>query len=114
MHQSTQQQVLAEGTNGYISYCSCCHDYQFVYKNLVLIFQYEELVRFCEWLITFRYSPETYIPLKHGKCRVYKSPLSNLVIAFTQVELDEVEILLAHLQLITEARQLVQGRELPS
>lgn len=104
---------MAEATNGYVSHCTCCQDYQFVYKNLVLIFQYEELIRFCEWLINFRYRPETYIPLNHGKCRVYKSPLSNLVIAFTQEELDEVELLLAQIQLLTEARQLVQGKHYP-
>lgn len=114
MHQSTRQQVLAESKNGYINQCACCQDYQLVYKNLVLIFQYDELVRFCEWLIAFRYRPETYVPLNHGKCRVYKSPLSNLVLAFTQEELDEIEILLAHLQVITEARSLVSGKILPS
>ena len=83
--------VLAECRNGYIGVCECCHEYNFVYKNLFLIFSQDELIRFCEWVLSYRAHENTYLPLPHGRTRVYKSHLGNLYIAFRDDELDEVD-----------------------
>lgn len=78
-----------------------------VYNNIVLSFELDELMRFGEWLINFRYHEDTYLVLPHGRCRVYRSPLSNLYIAFSQHELDEIEVMFAQVRLILEARNLL-------
>lgn len=111
MHQQDSPlSILAEGLNGYIGVCDCCHEFNFVYKNLLLAFRQDELVRFCEWLIENRYSRSTFLPLPHGRTRVYKSPLSNLFIAFYDDELDEVEQMFSQARLLIEARSIVQPK----
>lgn len=111
MHQQDSPlSILAEGLNGYIGVCDCCYELNFVYKNLLLAFRQDELVRFCEWLIENRYSRSTFLPLPHGRTRVYKSPLSNLFIAFYDEELDEVEQMFSQARLLIEARSIVQPK----
>jgi len=109
MHQQDSPlSILAECQNGYIGVCDCCHEFNFVYKNLLLAFSQDELIRFCERLIDYRHHRETFLPLPHGRTRVYRSPLSNLFIAFFDEELDEVELLSSQARLVIEARSLVQ------
>lgn len=108
MHQDSPLSILAETDNGYIGVCSCCQEFNFVYKNILLAFRQDELMRFCDWLISYRYHNDTFLPLPHGRTRVYRSPLSNLFIAFYEDELDEVDQLFSEAKLIIEARNLVQ------
>ncbi len=104
MHEDSSFHILAECDNGYIGVCECCREFNFVYKNILLAFTEDELVRFCEWLMAYRYHNDTFLPLAHGKTRVYKSPLDNLFIAFHDTELDEVGLLFSQTQLMLEAR----------
>jgi hypothetical protein len=110
MHQKQDSplSILAECDNGYIGVCDCCLEYNFVYKNLLLAFSQDELVRFCEWLIQYRHHRETFLPLPHGRTRVYKSPLSNMFIAFHDEELDDVEQMFCQARLVIDARGIVQ------
>lgn len=111
MHQQESPlSIIAESINGYIGVCECCHEFNFVYKNLLLAFTKDELIRFCEWLIAYRYHNDTLLPLPHGRTRVYKSPLSNMFIAFYEEELDEVETLFSQARLVIEARNIVHSR----
>ena len=100
--------ILGECGSRYIGVCECCQEYNFVYKNILLIFSQDELLRFCEWVIRYRRHENTYLPLHHGRSRVYKSPLSNLFIAFREDELDEVDQLFTEARLILEARDLIK------
>lgn len=111
MHQlqDSPLSILAECEHGYIGVCDCCLEYNFVYKNLLLAFRQEELMRFCEWLIEYRYHRETFLPLPHGRTRVYKSPLSNMFIAFHEDELDDVDQMFSQARLVIEARGIVQN-----
>ena len=109
MHQKDSFEILAQCDNGYIGVCTCCHEFNFVYKNVVLAFQQDELLRFGDWLIDYRHHNDTYLALPHGRTRVYRSPLTNLFIAFHDLELDEVSDLFAQVHLVLEARSLVQG-----
>jgi hypothetical protein len=106
--QNSLLSILAECQNGYIGVCDCCREYNFVYKNLLLAFRQDELVRFCEWLIAYRYHRETFLPLPHGRTRVFKSPLSNMFIAFHDTELDDVDQMFSQARLLMEARDIVQ------
>jgi len=108
MHEQSPFHILAECDNGYIGICECCQEYNFVYKNILLAFSEDELLRFCTWVLDYRYHDDTYLPLAHGRTRVYRSPLSNLFIAFHEHELDEVDQLFSETKLILEARSLVR------
>ena len=109
MHQSSFR-IVAECENGYISECMCCRDFNFVYKNIVLCFEQEELHRFLHWLIDTRYASESYHPLAHWRDRVYRSPLTNLCLAFNQEELEEIETLFAETQLVQEAQRVLREK----
>lgn len=74
--------LLTRTTNGYIGVCQCCQDYNFVYKNVLITFRQDELLRFGEWLESIRFHDDTLLPLAHGRSRVYTSPMSNLFLAF--------------------------------
>ncbi|HEY3404626.1 MAG TPA: DUF6686 family protein [Ohtaekwangia sp.] len=108
MHQQNAFEIIAESTNGYFGRCTCCHEFNFVYKNVVLAFQQDELLRFGEWLIEYRYHNDTYLALPHGRTRVYR-PLTNLFLAFHDNELDELGDLFSQVQIVLEARHLVKG-----
>lgn len=108
MHESSLH-ILAECDNGYIGVCECCNEFNFVYKNILLAFTEDELIRFCAWIMAYRFHEDTYLPLPHGKTRVYRSPLNNLFIAFHEHELDEVGQLFSQTKLILEARNLVKN-----
>ena len=110
LQQDSPLSILAECQNGYIGVCHCCHEYNFVYKNLLLAFRQDELVRLCEWLIEYRYHRETFLPLPHVRTRVFKSPLSNMFIAFHEEELDDVDQMFSQARLLFEAREIVQPR----
>ena len=109
MHEQSSMNIVAHTCNGYIGVCECCHEFNFVYKNILLTFQQDELVRFLDWLISYRADDQTYLPLPHGKTRVYKSPLSNLFLTFDDDELDELAQLFIDTELILEARRLIQN-----
>lgn len=109
MHVQEPLSILSETKNGYIGVCSCCMEYNFVYKNILLAFREQELLRFAEWVIDYRYHPDTFLPLPHGRTRVYRSPLSNMFLAFFDHELDEVQKLVSQAKLIMEARKLVES-----
>lgn len=107
MHEQSTFQILAESDNGYIGVCECCKEYNFVYRNILLIFSEDELLRFCKWILAYRYHNDTYLPLAHGRTRVYTSPLSNLFLSFHEHELDELDQLFSETKLIIDARSLV-------
>lgn len=109
MHEVSSFHILAQCDNGYIGVCECCHEFNFVYKNILLAFTEDELIRFCGWIMAYRFHSDTYLPLLHGKTRVYRSPLNNLFMAFHENELDEVGELFTQVQLILEARDLVKN-----
>lgn len=112
MHQSPGFQLLAECKNGYISVCNCCREFNFVYKNIVLCFEEDELHRFLRWLLECRYAPESFFPLPHRRDRIYRSPLTNLCLTFNQKELDEIEVLFAETQLVQEAQRVLKEQGL--
>lgn len=62
MHQESSLNILAECDNGYIGVCECCSEFNFVYKNILLAFRQDELIRFCDWLIDYRLHNDTYLP----------------------------------------------------
>jgi hypothetical protein len=111
MHESPGFQILSECVDGYISECTCCHEFNFVYKNIVLCFEQEELYRFLHWLLDTRYDPDSYFPMPHRRNRVYRSPLTNLCLAFNQEELEDIETLFAETQLVLEAQRVLKEKD---
>ena len=111
MHEQSTLNILAQSDNGYIGECECCHEFNFVYKNILLIFQQEELFRFLDWLISYRKHDDTYLPLPHGTSRVYRSPLNNMFLAFHEHELDELTTLFTEAQIILEVRSLLTNND---
>jgi hypothetical protein len=108
-HDQDPLSILSESENGYIGVCSCCKEYNFVYKNVLLSFREEELIRFGDWLMAYRYQLDTYLPLPSGRTRVYRSPLSNLFLAFYESELDELQELFSQAKLVIEARGVLES-----
>jgi hypothetical protein len=88
-HQETTFRILVECSDGYIGTCTCCSEFNFAYKTVLVSFQEEEMHRFFDWLITNCETQEHYMPLRNGRNRVFSSPHSNLFLAFNDQELDE-------------------------
>lgn len=99
-HTNSQFKILAECANGYVGICECCREYNFAYKNFLLTFQEEDMHHFFDWIIVNRYSPNHYMPLHHGRNRVFSSPNSNLFLAFTDEEMDEITQLYREAQIL--------------
>jgi len=107
MHQSSAFKILAQHQNGYIGICECCQDFQVAYKTLLIIFREEELNNFFAWLLGNRHTRENYVPMPHGRDRVYASPHSNLFLVYNEEELDELASLFTEAQLMLEARKIL-------
>lgn len=111
MHEpSANFHILSECQHGYIGVCSCCRNFNFAYKNIVLSFTEDEMFRFCHWLIDSADNPDNCMPLHHGRDRIYTSPLSNLYLAFSLREIKEITRLAAEAELLLEARRLVLSK----
>ena len=110
MHHTSDFQILASSDNGYIGICTCCEQFNLVYKNILLTFQEESLFQFCDWLVECRNNPEYQYTSYHGRNHVYPSPLQNFFLMFSNSELAEVEHLYNEVQLVLEARKLVKAK----
>ncbi len=106
-HQKSCFRILTECDNGYIGVCECCQEFNFAYKNILLTFQEEEMCRFLDWVIANRNSRQHYMPLRHGRNKVFSSPNSNLFIAFHDKELDEIALMYNETKLILEAQKVL-------
>ena len=100
-------QILSENESGYIGQCSCCHEFNFGYKNLLITFTEEHLFHFSDWLIGNQNNPEFLFDLPHGKSRVYRSPVENLFLTFNVDELQELAQLFNEVHLVLEARKII-------
>src|SRR5688572_29989506 len=104
-HKESYFRILAESDNGYIGECECCHEFNFAFKTVLLTFQEEELHQFFAWLISSWHSPECYMPLRHGRNRVFASPHSNLFLTYNDQELDEITHLYNETVILLEAQK---------
>jgi len=102
-------QILSENEFGYIGQCSCCQEFNFAYKNLLITFTEEHLFHFYDFLIGNQDNPNFLFDTPHGKSHVYRSPVENLFLAFNAVELNELSQLFNEVQLILEARKIVDS-----
>lgn len=109
MHRYSEFRILAECRNGYVAECSCCCELNFAYKNILLSFGEEDMLRFLLWLRDSRDCEDNYLPLPHCRDRVYRSPLENFYLTFNLQELAEIEQLLAEVSLIVEARKIIHN-----
>jgi hypothetical protein len=108
MHKATSNfQVLAECDNGYIGVCSCCLEFNFAYKTVLLSFQEEEMTRFFDWLIDRRSCPKNYLPMRHGRNRIFSSPNSNLYLTYNDEELDEIIRLYNEARIVLETQRIL-------
>jgi hypothetical protein len=109
MHGSYQ--VLTKCENGYIGICTCCKEFNFAYKNVLLTFQEESLFQFFNWLIECKDNPEYHLGLPHGRTHVYPSPMHNLFLVYTEEELVEIEQLFMEVRLVLEVRKIIDIRK---
>lgn len=110
MHAQSQFKIISENTKGYIGVCDCCHQYNFVFNNLFIVFQEDELLNFLDWLHYNRFSKECHTMLHNGRSKLYASPHSNLFIAFNDEELDEIETMASEVKLLLDAKRILQRR----
>jgi hypothetical protein len=99
--------ILAQCAEGYIGLCSCCGEFNYVYKNLLLVFQEEDMRQFFEWFIAARNGQGFNMTLENGRDHFFRGPIPNLFFAYSSEELDEIEKLYAETSLVLEARKLV-------
>lgn len=90
MHTQSPFKILSECPNGYIGVCECCNEFNFAYKTTLISFQEDELHIFFDWLISGQHLPEHYLPLAHGRSRVFTTPHSNLFLTYSDVEMEEI------------------------
>lgn len=109
-HQKSSFHLLAFCEHGYISTCTCCHEYNFTYKNLLLQLPEGDLLSFCSWLIDSQRHPENHLELPHGRNRIYCSPLANLYLVFNKEELNDISDMFMQVQLVLEARKIAMQR----
>jgi hypothetical protein len=100
-------QILAECPDGYIGVCLCCREFNYSYKNILLTFQEGEMREFFDWLIACRKKGSLELPLPNGRKHVYRSPLYNLFMVYTEDELDEIERLYSEVRLMLETMQIL-------
>ncbi|HYF68232.1 MAG TPA: DUF6686 family protein [Ohtaekwangia sp.] len=102
-HSQSSFRIISETAHGYIGKCECCHQYNFVFNNLLISFLEDELINFLDWLQGSRYSNDTCISLYNGRDRVYTSLHSNLFLTFSDGELNDIEQMTVEVKLMIEA-----------
>lgn len=107
INESTNFQVLSECDDGYIGVCRCCWEFNFVFKNVLLTFQEPEMCEFFDWLLECRRNRTMVMPLPIGDRHVYRSPLYNMFLVYSEEELDLVEQLYTETKLILETIKII-------
>jgi hypothetical protein len=100
--------IISESDRGYIGKCSCCDQYNFVYNNLILVFNKVEMINFLDWLQQYRFSRDTHMTLYNGRNRIYSSPQTNLFFAFNESELEELQLMTAEVKLLVEVSDILK------
>ena len=102
-------QILSENEFGYIGQCACCREFNFAYKNLLITFTEDHLFHFCDFLIGNKDDPNFLFDTPRGKSHVYRSPVENLFLTFNADELQELAQLFNEVELVLEARKIVDS-----
>ncbi len=103
-------EILSETRNGYLGVCTCCLEFNFAYKNLVLTFNEKDMFSILNWLVENENNPANVVNMHHGKERVYASPVKNIFLAFNIDELKEIDVLITEAQILWEAKGLAGQR----
>lgn len=89
-HSNIELRILSQTQNGYIGQCPCCDRFNFMFNNLLFVFNLESLQKFGQML----YEEEHRTPaLPNGKSYVFPSPLPNFMLTFRLEELEEIRTL---------------------
>lgn len=106
-HQDTTYRVLSECANGYIGVCTCCREFNFAYKTILLSFQEEDMQRTFNWLFANCKTQKQHIDMRHQRKRIFSSQHANLFLVFNDQELEEIRGLFQQAQLLLEAENLL-------
>lgn len=104
-HTDSHFKILAECPEGYIGVCECCREFNFAYKTILLSFQEDEMHQFFDWLNSR--TPEHYMPMRHGRNRIFSSPHSNLFLTFSDEEMTEIAQLYHQTEILLQAQRLL-------
>ena len=107
MHSESDREILAESAHGFVSRCPCCLEYNVAFKTVLLVFDEDAMLRFFEWVLSYRHSLENFHAFPHGRHHLYSSPHSNLFLVYSDQELDDLSVMFAEVQILLEARKLV-------
>lgn len=107
INENNNFQILAECNDGYVGVCRCCWEFNFLFKNVLLTFQEPEMCDFFNWIIECRRNGSMMMPLPPGDRHVYRSPLYNFFIVYSEEELDEIEGLYAQVRLMLETIKIL-------
>jgi hypothetical protein len=100
-------QILADCHDGYIGVCRCCGEFNYVYKNMLLTFQEEDMHQFFSWFLTARNTQEFNMALANGRDHFFCGPVPNLFFAYSENELDDIEKMYSQTKLVLEARKII-------
>lgn len=65
------------------------------------------MIRFFDWLMANAKSHEHYMPLPHGRTRIFSSPNSNLFLTYHDNELEEIARIYHETQILLQAQKLL-------
>lgn len=92
-HANIELRLLNKTSNGYIGQCPCCDRFNFMFNNLLFIFNLESLRKFGNLLYEEEYITPISPVLPNGKAYLLPSPLPNFMLTFRAEELEEIRTL---------------------
>ena len=92
-HPNIALRLLSQTSNGYIGQCPCCDRFNFMFNNLLFIFNQESLQKFGQMLYEEKYLAPIAPALPNGHAHVLPSPLPNFMLTFRTDELEEIRTL---------------------
>lgn len=109
-HSEHQTESILEKENAFVSYCTCCNQYNLSYKNLLFALSLAELKQFKTMLDTkvgfYEY------PSSHGKELLFKTPLQHFFLLFSEAEIHELCDLIIETLLVVEARFMLSNSQI--
>jgi hypothetical protein len=106
-HQDNGFRILSECADGYIGMCTCCREFNFAYKTILLSFQEEDMQRTFNWLIANGRTHKQSMPMRHGRRGILSSELSNLYLVFNKTDLEEIKVLFQQALLLLEVENVL-------
>ncbi len=109
MHSENKKfKILATCHAGYVGVCTCCHEFNLAFNNLLLTFPEKDMLKYYRWLKEGVSDPKNKFEMKHNRNWVFKGPVENFYLAYNDQEVAAITTMIEEALLMMEVKKILK------